>query len=686
VPAKKSGVRAVTIEDLTRIKFVRSPALSPDETEICCVVETIPDDRKEYRSHLWRCNADGSALRQLTFGKRSDSSPVYSPDGRWIVFVSKRGDHPGIHLLPSDGGEAKPLVEKDGTFSFVSFSPDSQTIVCLFRANDPIPGAEKKPDKKSDPDAKPPKREAPIARHITRLAYREDGVGFYPKDQWHVWAFDVAAGAGRQLTKGRFSEAWPIVSPNGRDVLFVSNHRPDPDRDPYRHDLFVVPLKGGAMRRIPTPEGPIEAPSYSRDGKLIAYLGHSQPDAPWGVVPYHLWVVGANGTPRACDITPTFDRESYDLTISDTGEGFGIIRPEWSHDSKSLLYIVTDTGSTLLFRVSAKGGDPKPVARGQWHIQSATFGKKGKRAALLFGNAAAPAEIGTLELGTSAATPTRITGFNHDWLKTVHIARPQEVWFKSTNDMRIQGWVLKPYRFKTGRRYPAILEIHGGPRTQYGHTFFHEMQMLAGQGYVVFYTNPRGSQGRGSEFTASIVKGWGTVDYEDCMAATDWLEKQPYVDRKRIGVTGGSYGGYMTNWLVAHTNRYKAAVTQRSVVSLVSFFGSSDFGYLWKKEFGYHPWENKAELERMSPITYAENIRTPLLIIHNEHDMRCDIEQAEQLFAMLKMLRRKVEFVRFPEEPHGLSRHGRPDRRLARLSHILRWFDQYLRGKKMRVG
>jgi len=238
---------------------------------------------------------------------------------------------------------------------------------------------------------------------------------------------------------------------------------------------------------------------------------------------------------------------------------------------------------------------------------------------------------------------------------------------------------MKPIGFKRGKKYPAVVQVHGGPRAQYGNTFFHEFQLLAANGYVVFYANPRGSQGFGEAFADAITKDWGETDFKDVMAGVDYLETKDYVDSKRIGVMGGSYGGYMTNWLVGHTDRFKAAVTQRSVTNLISFFGSSDIGYDDWREFGGHPWDNFDEYVRMSPITYAKDMKTPLLIIHSENDLRCPIEQAEQLFIALKVLGRKVEFLRFPEETHDLSRNGRPDRRIERLKRTIDWFDRHLR-------
>jgi dipeptidyl aminopeptidase/acylaminoacyl peptidase len=288
-------------------------------------------------------------------------------------------------------------------------------------------------------------------------------------------------------------------------------------------------------------------------------------------------------------------------------------------------------------------------------------------------------DLWTLEFGAGRKErPHKVTDVNRKLFRQIDIGTPQQVWFKSYDGTKVHGWILHPPKFNPRRKYPAIVEVHGGPRAMYCWGLFHEMQYLAASGYVVFFTNPRGSQGYGEAFTKAIIANWGGPDYEDIMAGTDALCKLPYIDRKRVGVTGGSYGGYMTNWIVGHTNRFKAAVTQRSVVNLVSFFGSSDFGWDLKEEFLATPWDKVEELVRMSPLTYVKNIRTPLLILHNENDLRCGIEQAEELYGCLKFLGRTVEFVRFPEEPHGLSRCGRPDRRMARLQFIKEWFDRYL--------
>jgi dipeptidyl aminopeptidase/acylaminoacyl peptidase len=256
----------------------------------------------------------------------------------------------------------------------------------------------------------------------------------------------------------------------------------------------------------------------------------------------------------------------------------------------------------------------------------------------------------------------------------------EEVWFKGPAGNDLQGWILKPPGFDASKRYPSILQIHGGPRVQYGSFFMHEFYFLAAHGYVVYFCNPRGGLGYGEEHAKAIWNNWGSADYDDLIAWVDLVEQRPYIDPDRMGVTGGSYGGYMTNWIIGHTDRFKAAVTQRSVSNLISMYGSTDFNWIWQYEFGDQPpWEDHENYWRQSPIKYMGNAKTPTLVIHSEQDLRCDMEQDEQIFVALKKLGVDTEMVRFPDEPHGLSRGGRTDRRIERLNHILRWFDRYLK-------
>ncbi|MBD3334591.1 MAG: prolyl oligopeptidase family serine peptidase [Candidatus Eisenbacteria bacterium] len=673
--------RPIKPEDLLSLKFVRAGRLSPDGSIYIFPVQSARRDRKGYDCRLYMVKTTDGSLRQLTFGKKSDGPPVLSPDGKLAAFVAKRGKHPGIHILPTDGGEARPLVEKDGEFSDLSFSPDGRQILCTFRPSDPRDdqGADKqdkqsKTHKEKDDD-KPEKKEPPVFRHITRLFYRLDGQGFLPKEEAHVWIFDVESGEGRQLTKGKRGCEQPAFSPNGKQIAYVSNIQPDPDVEMDMNDLFVISAKGGKARRIPTPKGMTHRPSFSPDGATLAYLGHDDAKDPW-FENTRVWVVPVKGRGKARCLCPDFDQPAYDGTISDMGGGFFDLQPQWSPDGRWIHFISCSHGSSALYRVSTRGGSPQQLTPNRMHLQAVDLSADRTAAAGVVSTELMPPEVFVFDL--KKKTKRRLTHLTKEWTEGLELSKPEKIRVKSTEDTAVDAWILKPPKFSKNKKYPAIVEAHGGPMTQYGYSFFHEMQFLAAKGYVVYYSNPRGSLGYGRAFSEAIKHDWGGRDYADVAAGTDHLESLPYVDPKRIGITGGSYGGYMTNWAVGHTQRYKAAVTQRSVVDMIPFFGSSDVGYTFHHEIGGHPWENVEGYRRQSPLTYAKNIRTPLLIIHSENDLRCNIEQAENLFATLKVLKRTTEFVRFPEEPHGLSRGGRPDRRIVRLEKIADWFEKYL--------
>ena len=675
-PSKRrsKGKRPITTDDLLTLKFVRPGYLSPDGTEYAFTVQAAREDRKGYDSHIHLVSLEDGRTRQFSHGEKSDGTPTFSPDGSLLAFAGKRGKQPGIHLIPTDGGEARTLVEKDGQFAFLSFSPDGKKILCTFQPSDPVDPDAKQGTESSGKEDKA-KKEPPVYRHITRLFYRLDGSGFLPREEPQVWLFDVASGEGTQLTRGKRGAYVPVFSPDGRRIVFMRNMRPDPDQDRERTDLFTIPASGGKPRLIPTPPGFVTYPSFSPDGKQIAYLGHDDIENPW-YAHAHIWTVPASGRGPAKCLMRRLDQSAYDSTISDTGAGMADAAPRWSPDGRWLYFLSSHHGSTHLYRVSARGGRLSQVTTGRLHLQSVAISEDGRTAVGVVSKATLPSEVFCFDLPDGTAR--RLTALTRKWAREIDLQTPERIRVRSADKTPVEGWILRPPGFSRRRRYPAIVEVHGGPQTQYGYTFFHEMQLLAASGYVVAYSNPRGSQGYGRAFAEAIKGAWGTRDFEDVMAVTDYLESLPYVNAKRIGITGGSYGGYMTNWAVGHTRRYKAAVTQRSVVDLVPFFGSSDVGYLFHHTFGAHPWEDLEGYRRQSPLTYVKNIRTPLLIIHSENDLRCNIEQAENLFATLKVLGRTTEFIRFPGEPHGLSRGGRPDRRVVRLNKILEWFKRYL--------
>jgi dipeptidyl aminopeptidase/acylaminoacyl peptidase len=613
-------------------------------------------------------NCDTGLSTRYTFGEVNDHGPVWSADGEYVAFISTRNKKTGIYIIPANGGGEQRIIEADGVFAYLNWTPDGRQLVYMFHYNDSHFETD---DKK--------KKEAPLFRHITRLSYCYDGIGFIAKDKWQIWKVDIENNHAKRLTKGRRDNIFPTVSPNGKLVAYVSNRDPDA-LNLLSYDLFVTPINGGNERKIPTPPGPVWFPVFSPDSGKLAYLGHDQPDTNWGHTHMHIWVVGLSGKSRAKNLTPGFDRSAENLTLTDIGQPEFYATPRWSADGKRIYFQADDTGNAHVFYARISGGNPVRVIKKKCHVKAFDVNSRTKNLAAVVADARTPGNICLMpskQAGDSGSK--QLTAVNKKFLSNTSFPKTREVWFRGYDGTPLQGWIVTPPDFNQRRNYPAILEIHGGPRCQYGFTFFHEFLCLASQGYVVFYTNPRGGGGRGKEFVSAIFADWGSVDYDDCMAATDYLCRLPYVDKNRLGVAGGSYGGYMTNWIIGHTNRFKAAVAQRSVSNLATDVGSSCHGFSFHRTFGGWPWEVPEVYRKCSPLTYAKDIKTPLLIIHSDNDLNVKSEQAEQLFVTLKLMKKKVEMVRFPEESHGLTRHGRPDRRIARLGWILKWFDRYLK-------
>jgi dipeptidyl aminopeptidase/acylaminoacyl peptidase len=354
-----------------------------------------------------------------------------------------------------------------------------------------------------------------------------------------------------------------------------------------------------------------------------------------------------------------------------------MLPPTWTPDGQRLLYPVSLHGSAHLVSVSVNGDDLRTEIGAEQGLNAVTFSRDFTRAAYITATMQDPGQV--MAQDWPGGAPRQLTHFNRDWLDQIDLGAMETHWIKGPDGNDLQGWILKPPGFDPAKKYPSILEIHGGPLTQYGFAFMHEFYYLAAQGFVVTFCNPRGGRGYGEQHAGAIWGCWGTKDYDDLMAWSDFVASQPYIDPDKMGVCGGSYGGYMTVWIIGHTPRFKAAVPMRCVSNFVSMWGSSDFNWVFQYtlEAGA-PFQDLNKFWERSPIAYIGNAVTPTLVIHNENDHRCPIEQGEQVFVALKRLGVPTEFVRFPDEFHGLSRGGRTDRRIARLEHIARWFKQYL--------
>ncbi len=680
--------RSITIEDLYKIKFLSQPCISPDGRHIAFVVTTIDDQKHEYRSSIWTVSTDGGKVRRFTMGVSNTSSPSWSPDGRWLAFVSERVGEPlgknekelkkqgkgkaQIWLMPTDGGEARQLTFMQHGATKPTWSPDSNYV--LF-------SAEVGPADEETEEGTP----LPKARVIDRLWYRLDGVGYIYERRRHLFLANVNGGGEpgepEQLTDGDWDDGDPLWSPDGTCIAFTSNRVEDRDRWRYfGSDLYVLTLengKTGELQCLTDSTRSCFSPSWSPNGKTIAFLA-SPKLASGNHVELFTIDAGGKGVPR--NLTSEFEGSCADSTNDDMSNDHILPPPAWSPDGKTLYVLVTHRGATRVFAITSEGAEKQPptLTPGNVYVRDLSVDLARSKMALLLEDPTRLAEIYVCST-SSPGELRRVTGFNDALLEEVALATPEYMPYTGVEDWPIDGWILKPLDFDPAKKYPMIVEIHGGPNSQYGYGFFHEMQVLAASGYVVFYTNPRGSTGYGRDFALAVRGAWGVKDSYDILAGVDALLEKGYIDEQRLGVIGGSYGGFMTNWLIGHSDRFKAAVTDRSVVNRSSFFGSSDIGWEFADDdMETTPWDEPERYMRMSPITYVKNMHTPLLIIHSEKDLRCSIEQAEELFAALKYLRREVLFVRFEGQSHGLSRGGHPTLRLERLRHITGWFEKHL--------
>ena len=663
--------RRITAEDLYRMELISDPQMSPDGRSIIFSVQRVDAKTEKKYTNLWLVPAVGrGAARQFTYGNQIDRQPRWSPDGRSIAFLSNRKEAKQfqLYLIPIGGGEARPITDLQGSFANFEWSPDGSQIAFAFRKKDKD-AIERAKDKQK-------KTLGVVARHITRARYKFDGAGYLPQEQFHIWTVTIRTGKMNQLTDGDFySENAPRWAPDGSHLLFLSNRSPNPDYDTHLEDLFTIPADKPsvpeAYQALNTPPGRKLVATFSPDGRYIAYLGREGKGNIWQNT--KLYIAPSDGSGVAQNLK--LDAEVQSNTLTDTGDR-PTTPPTWSPDSQKIYVQVTEHGRVDLRCVAIQSGDWQTVIRGGV-VGGFSFDERQIRLAYWYGELTNLGQVWQRDM--KKGTARKLTNLNARWLRRIDLGEIEEVWYKGVDGNDLQGWILKPPGFDPTQKYRSILEIHGGPWLQYGQTFMHEFYFLAAHDYVVYFTNPRGGSGYGEAHSQSIHRNWGVDDYNDIMAWADYMVQQPYIDKKRMGLTGGSYGGYMTTWTIGHTNRFKAAVAQRVVSNALSFWGSSDVGYFFEDVWsGKPPWEDYEAYWNQSPIKFVSNIQTPTLIIHSEEDYRCRLEQGEQLFLALQELGVESEMVLFPGEGHGLSRMGRTDRRIVRLNHILRWFEQYL--------
>ncbi len=664
--------RLITAEDLYQFELVSQARLSPDgQTIVYCISRVDRKTEKKY-SNLWIISANGGQPRQFTHGDQNDTSPRWSPDGSEIAFLSNREDleKPAqIYVIPLMGGEARKLADIKGEIGSLAWSPDGKRLLCTVRKKDP-----EVLERESDEQKK---KLGVVARHYDRVFYKFDGYGYLPKERTHIWTIDSRSGKARQITDHPiYDEMDPAWSPDGKWIAFISNRTENPDFTPWGASLYVMPAGGGGeMKRMAGPAGAKILPAFSPDGKWIAYYAFEGEGTEYGN--QGLWVVPIDGSEPPQNLTEQYDIQADAWTINDVGQPEQM-PPTWSNDSQTIFFQAVHHGSTILLSISSDGKKLQTVIPEGGVVANFSFDKQQEKLACFYGMMDDPCQIILREM--EEGKTVQLTDYNQMLVNKIDLGKVKEVFFKGPSNNDLQGWIITPPGFDPTQKYPSILEIHGGPLTQYGKFFMHEFYYLAAHGYVVYFCNPRGGRGYGSAHSSAIWGNWGSVDYDDLMAWADYMAAQPYIDASRMGITGGSYGGYMTVWTIGHTQRFKAAVVGRCVSNFISEWGSSDVNWTFQLELqAQQPFFDFEKYWAMSPIKYIGNARTPTLVIHNEMDHRCPIEQGEQVFVALKSLGVDSEMVRFPEEFHGLSRSGRTDRRIARLNHIVRWFDRYLK-------
>jgi len=647
VPAK----RLFSLDDLARLRDVTDPQLSPDGAWVSYTVTTVDTARDRRQSDVWMTSWDGTRTVQLTSSPESEHLARWSPDGRWLTFLSGRGeprDAEQLWLMDRAGGEAVRVTRYAGGVSDYAWAPDSRQLALVVK----------------DPPVEPPatdsvKRPRPIV--IDRFQFKEDETGYLDHRRQHVYLIDLPTRSGVLLTPGDHDDELPSWSPDGKAIAFVSKRGADPDR--VNWNVYTVPAEPGAdVHQLTTFEGSNgdpyweSRPAWSPDGKWIAYLQGGAPSLIYYGVE-RLAVVPATGGPARV-VSPALDR--------------WVSEPHWSQDGRSLFFLLEEDRNYHLARVPADGGPVERLVTGSRVVRGLAVGP-GDRIAVLESTPDAPAEVFAVEEG---GTLRPLSRQNDGWLSEVRLASTEAISFKSRDGTPISGFLVKPPGWTAGRPYPAILRIHGGPVMQFQNEFNEQFQWLASRGYVVIAANPRGSSGRGEKWAAAIYADWGRKDAEDVLSAVDYAVREGIADRDRLGVGGWSYGGILTNYVIAQDRRFKAAISGAGISNILAGYGTDEYVREYEAELGT-PWQNTNVWLKLSfPFLHADRITTPTLFLGGTEDYNVPLLNAEQMYQALRSLGRETQLVIYPGEYHTIRR---PSFVRDRLQRYAEWYDKHLK-------
>jgi len=652
--------------DYYRLTVVGDPELAPDGRRVAFVVTTVVEDKDRRHNEIWMAATDGSAAPfRYTSPSTEASNPTWSPDGSLLGFSSKReGSDDDVWFLRTSapGGEAFQIK---GVHTMPAFSRDGQWLLYAWRGEEPDSLKKEPWRNRVSPTAitRGPDPKRFDGRVYTSIPVVGDERGYLPPREArrpsHLHLVPLAGGTPRQLTRGELSQTSPAWSPDGRMIAFEQDTSENREvRDDGWPALFVYTLADSSTRALPTGYPQSSNPAWSPDGRAIAFICSK-----------------GRGMKNDVCIVPVSGGTARTLTADWGLDPNGVT---WSADGKTIYFFAETSGNVHLFSVPAAGGAVRPVTSGERQLRGFTLSADTRSLAYTSSDITHGTELYVTAIGRGQER--RLTSFNDSLFKQVTLIPADTFWFAGVGGLKIQGWLMKPSGYQPGKTYPLVLSIHGGPHSNYGNVLFPEFQMLAGQGYWMLFTNPRGSSGYGHAFTFSTRARWGMEDYQDLMQAVDVAiaRAKGGVDTTRMAVLGGSYGGFMTNWIVGHTNRFRVAQTDRSIFNWYSWYGSSDAQGLTEYEFSGTPWEADSLYRALSPMTYANNMRTPMLIVHSEDDKRTPITDGEQLFMSLRKRGVPAEFVRYPRSYHGLSRTGPPWLLVDRLERIRTWFAHWL--------
>jgi dipeptidyl aminopeptidase/acylaminoacyl peptidase len=685
--------RLLTEKDLFDFVWVANPQVSPDGTRVAFTRVNCDEKRTGYETSIWTAATDGkeSPLR-LTAGKH-DAQPRWSPDGQQLAFV-RGGDKdetgkpkPGqLAILSLSGGEARTITNLPKGASNLVWSPDSKRIAFLTTTTqEDIQEVQRKQNAEKTGGTQAEGKHESDVHIISRAVYRSNDEGYLdPKRHAHIWLLEVPTASDElpksvQLTGGNFEEGQLIWSHDGSLIYFVTQRIDEPYYELPSADIYSIPAEGGDPEKLVTIPMEINDLVLSPDGRKLAFHGsvtqpirsYSQPD---------LWITDLAPDAKPQNLTADYDFDMGNSVFGDNGapRGGGAHIPSWSPDGRLLFDIVAKQGRTLLVRVDTRSGNVTEITRGDQAVLGFSVNAE---ASTIVAMISSPVMIGDLFTVSGDGAQTRLTDFNRKLWSQLNLTAPEEINYTSFDGRRIQGWIQKPPDFDPHKTYPLILNIHGGPHAAYGWVFDHEFQWMAAKGYVVLYINPRGSTSYGQEFGNVIQYHYPGDDYRDLMVGVDELLKRGYVDPKKLGVTGGSGGGVLTNWTITHTDRFAAAVSQRDISNWASWWYTSDLTLFQPKWFKAPPFEDPQEYNNRSAITFVKKIHTPVMFVLGESDYRTPQDSGgEQLFRALKYMKRPAAMVVFPRETHELSRSGEPWHRIERLEHIVGWFDKWMMG------